>query len=236
VVSRSHVNLQIGELASGWLSLVLDRSSDQNREIVYATPGLVSAFCRLGESGSAQARVFAGMCLQQLLKGGGGTRAASMISLPSFSPCINSMLCSPLPEERLSGTLILSELISQGEEEAVKLIFRTCAVAVASLLANLAEGVKSDELVGLWCVGRLARTQCGRKALKEADTLDLLCLWSKSPDFVGPGKDPEHILTAQVTPYILSPDFPDFLPPFLTLGSRLFSGNAVNRTRQCVQR
>ena len=113
VVFRSHVNLQIGELASGWLSLVLDSVSDQNREIVYVTPGLVSAFCRLGESGSAQARVFAGICLQKLLKRGGGARAASLISLASFSPCINSMLCSPLPEERLSGTLILSELISQ---------------------------------------------------------------------------------------------------------------------------
>lgn len=195
--------MQIGELASGWLSLVLDNASEQMRELVQATPRLVGGLCRLGESGSAQARVFAGMCIQQLLKAGGAKRAESLIGLANFPPCINSMLCSPMQEERLSGTLILAELIHQGGEDAVQRIFSYCAVAVASLLANLSESVQFDGLVGLWCVGRLARTRSGRKALKEADTIDLLRRWSKMPHFVGPEKDPEHVMTAQVDIHVM---------------------------------
>ena len=48
-------------------------------------------------------------------------------------------------------------------QEAVNLIFRTCAVAVASLLASLRQSNQADALVGLWCVGRLARSSSGRK-------------------------------------------------------------------------
>jgi len=48
------------------------------------------------------------------------------------------------------------------------------------------------------CVGRLARTRSGRKALAEADTLDLLQQWAMTRDFVGGGKDEERILVAQV--------------------------------------
>ena len=195
---RSYANVEIGELASGWLALVLDNPSVSIRELVHTTPGLISGLCRLGESGSAQARIFAGICLQQTLKAGGAWRAESLIGLTNFPPCINSLLCSPVQEERLSGTLILAELIQQGGEEAVQLIFGNCAVALASLLSNLSESIQTDGLVGLWCVGRLARTRSGRKALKEADTIDLLRRWSKTADFVGPGKDPEHMLTAQV--------------------------------------
>lgn len=39
------------------------------REALWGTPGLADALCRIGENGSAQARVFAGMCLKELLKG-----------------------------------------------------------------------------------------------------------------------------------------------------------------------
>jgi hypothetical protein len=46
----------------------------------------------------------------------GSKRARELIQMPSFPPCINSMLCSPLEEERLSGTLILGELIGEGGE------------------------------------------------------------------------------------------------------------------------
>jgi hypothetical protein len=50
-------------------------------------------------------------------------------------------------------------------QEAVNLIFRTCAVAVASLLASLRQSIQADALVGLWCVGRLARSSSGRKVV-----------------------------------------------------------------------
>ena len=137
------------------------------------------------------------MCLKELLKGMGKKNASALISLESFPPCINSMLCSPLEEERLSGSLVLAELIGEGGEGAVHLIFSTCAVAVASLLSGLADNIQSDCLVGLWCVGRLARTSSGIRALQEADTIEMLQRWSNAPFFVGEGKDAEYMLMAQ---------------------------------------
>jgi len=79
---RAHSNSQIGELACGWLSLVVDNSSRRLRKIVLATPGLVSGLCTLGENGSAQARVFAGMCLKEILKGMGTECAIYTINMP----------------------------------------------------------------------------------------------------------------------------------------------------------
>ena len=136
------------------------------RESLWGTPGLVDALCRIGENGSAQARVFAGMCLKEMLKGAcpwrlywststrwsrslplamgalkfpslagmGYKRARELIEMPGFPPCINSMLCSPLEEERLSGTLILGELIGEGGEVTACMLAYT-SDAMAGMLA-----------------------------------------------------------------------------------------------------
>jgi hypothetical protein len=90
-------------------------------------------------------------------------------------------------------------------------------VAVASLLASLRQSIQADALVGLWCVGRLARSSSGRKvgfnpvrmrtcilahehiktrshtqymkqALKEAETVELLRRWAKSHNFANEGE------------------------------------------------
>jgi len=50
------------------------------------------------------------------LAGMGFKCARELIEMPGFPPCINSMLCSPLEEERLRGALILGELIGEGGE------------------------------------------------------------------------------------------------------------------------
>ena len=192
----AHASTQVGELASGWLSLVVDKASRALRASVLGTPGLVDNLCCLAENGSAQARVFAGMCLRELHVGMGLDRALALISMPSFPPCINSMLCSPIKEEQLSGTLILAELIGEGGERAVNCIFGACAVAMASLLGTLEASVHSGNLAALWCVGRLARTTSGRIALREAGITALMLSWVKSHEFTQ-GRSPEFAFEAR---------------------------------------
>ena len=61
--------MQIAELACGWLALDVDGAPRRHRACVLDTPAMLNGLCCLGENGSAQARVFAGMCLKELLKG-----------------------------------------------------------------------------------------------------------------------------------------------------------------------
>ncbi len=56
--------------------------------------------------------------------------------MPGFPPCINSMLCSPLEEERLSGTLILGELIGEGGEVTSCMLAYT-SEPMAGVLASM---------------------------------------------------------------------------------------------------
>jgi hypothetical protein len=70
------------------------------------------------------------------LAGMGYKRARELIEMPGFPPCINSMLCSPLEEERLSGALILGELIGEGGEVTACMLAYT-SEPMAGMLAKI---------------------------------------------------------------------------------------------------
>ena len=65
---RVHALAGIAHLLTAW-GACPDGTPRPLREAVLVTPGLANALCRIGENGSAQAGVFAGMCLKELLKG-----------------------------------------------------------------------------------------------------------------------------------------------------------------------